>query len=77
MNVIGKYAPVSNQSVGMVRESKNAKGKSTVIIDETIIAPDSMIYPTNSINDIIMEYGSKSIIGQFKACMCRQMTSKY
>jgi ferredoxin len=76
MNVIGKYAPVSNQSVGMVRESKNAKGKSTVIINETIIAPDSKIYPTNSINDIIMEYGSKSIIGQFKACMCRLMTSK-
>ena len=76
MNVIGKYAPVSNQSVGMVRESKNAKGKSTVIINETIIAPDSKIYPTNSINDIIMEYGSKRIIGQFKACMCRPMTSK-
>ena len=76
MNVIGKYAPVSNQSVGMVRESKNAKGKSTVIINETIIAPDFKIYPTNSINDIIMEYGSKSIIGQFKACMCRLMTSK-
>jgi ferredoxin len=76
MNVIGKYAPVSNHSVGMVHESKNAKGKSNVIIDETIIAPDSKIYPTNSINDMIMEYGSKSIIGQFKACMCRQMTSK-
>jgi ferredoxin len=76
MNVIGKYAPVSNHSVGMVHESKNAKGKSTVIINETIIAPDSKIYPTNSINDLIMEYGSKSIIGQFKACMCRQMTSK-
>ena len=73
MDVMGRYAPVSNQSVGMVRESKNAKGKSTIIIDETIIAPDSKIYPTNSINDMIMEYGNKSIIGQFKACMCRQV----
>ena len=73
MNVIGKYAPVSNQSVGMVHESKNEKGKSTVIINETIVAPDSRIYPTNSINDMIMEYGTKSIIGQFKACMCRQV----
>ena len=75
MDIIGKYAPVSNQSVGMVRESKNAKGKSTIIIDEKIIAPDSMIYPTNTINDMIMEYGSKSIIGQFKACMCRKVAA--
>ena len=64
MNVIGKYAPVSNQSVGMVHESKNAKGKSTVIIHETILAPDSKIYPTNSNKYMIMEYGSKNIIGQ-------------
>jgi ferredoxin len=76
MDVVGKYSPVSNQSVGMVREAKNAKGKSTIIINETIIAPDSKIYPTNSINDMIMEYGTKSIIGQFKACMCRQVTAK-
>jgi len=75
MNVVGKYAPATNQSVGTVRESKNAKGKSTIIIDEKIVAPDSKIYPTSSINDMIMEYGTKSIIGQFKACMCRQMTS--
>jgi Pyruvate/2-oxoacid:ferredoxin oxidoreductase delta subunit len=76
MNVISKYVPATNQSVGTVRESKNAKGKSTIIIDEKIVAPDSKIYPTSSINDMIMEYGTKSIIGQFKACMCRQMTSK-
>jgi Pyruvate/2-oxoacid:ferredoxin oxidoreductase delta subunit len=75
MDIMGRYAPVTNQSVGMVREAKNTKGKSTIIIDEKIIAPDSMIYPTNSINDMIMEYGSKSIIGQFKACMCRQVAS--
>ncbi len=76
MNVVSKYVPATNQSVGTVRESKNAKGKSTIIIDEKIVAPDSKIYPTSSINDMIMEYGTKSIIGQFKACMCRQMTSK-
>jgi ferredoxin len=75
MNVVSKYAPATNQSVGTVRESKNAKGKSTIIIDEKIIAPDSKIYPTSSINDMIMEYGTKSIIGQFKACMCRQVSS--
>jgi ferredoxin len=73
MNMIGKYANISNQSVGMVRESKNIKGKSTIVVDEKIIAPDSRIYPTNSINDLIMEYGTKNIIGQFKACMCRQI----
>ena len=76
MNVVSKYASATNQSVGTVRESKNAKGKSSIIIDEKIIAPDSKIYPTSSINDMIMEYGTKSIIGQFKACMCRQMNSK-
>ncbi|MCX5849795.1 MAG: 4Fe-4S binding protein [Deltaproteobacteria bacterium] len=76
MDIIGRLSPVTNQSVGTVYESKNAKGKSTIIIDETIVAPDSMIYPTSSINDMIKEYGSKSIIGQFKACMCREMTSQ-
>jgi Pyruvate/2-oxoacid:ferredoxin oxidoreductase delta subunit len=75
MDIVGKYAPVSNQSVGTVYETKNAKGKSTIIIDEKIVVPDSRIYPTSSINDMIMEYGTKSIIGQFKACMCRQMTA--
>ncbi|MGP8153850.1 MAG: 4Fe-4S binding protein [Smithella sp.] len=75
MDVMGKYASTSNQSVGMVHESKNAKGKSTIIINEAINLSDSNIYPTNSINDMIMEYGSKSIIGQFKACMCRQVAS--
>lgn len=75
MNVVSKYVPATNQSVGTVRESKNAKGKSTIIIDEKIVAPDSKIYPTSSINDMIMEYGTKSIIGQFKACMCRQVMS--
>jgi len=75
MDVMGRYASISNQSVGMVHEAKNAKGKSTIVIDEKIAVPDSNIYPTNSINDIIMEYGKKSIIGQFKACMCRQVAS--
>ncbi|KFO66936.1 hypothetical protein ER57_14290 [Smithella sp. SCADC] len=74
MNIMTKFASVSNQSVGSVPESKDAKGKSKIIIDEKIVAPDSRIYPTSTINDIIMEYGSKSIIGQFKACMCRKVT---
>lgn len=75
MNVMGRYASISNQSVGMVLESKNTKGKSTIVIDEEIVVPDSNIYPTNSINDMIMEYGKKSVIGQFKKCMCRQVMS--
>ena len=75
MNIFGKHTNISNQSVGIVRESKNAQGKSSITIDEKITVPDSKIYPTNSINDLIMAYGKKSIIGQFKACMCRQMTA--
>ncbi len=75
MNMMGRYASVSNQSVGMVRESKNAKGKSTIVVDETIAVPDSRVYPTNSINDMIMEFGKKSIIGQFKKCMCRHVAA--
>lgn len=75
MNAIGKYTNISNQSVGIVRESKNARGKSTIVIDEKITVPDSKIYPASSINDLIREYGTKSIIGQFKACMCRQITA--
>lgn len=74
MDLMGKYAPVSNQSVGTVREAKNEKGKSKIIIDEKIVVQDSMIYPASSINDMISDYGSKSIIGQFKACMCRKVT---
>jgi ferredoxin len=75
MDAMGRYASISNQSIGMVHVSKNTKGKSTIVIDEKILVPDSNIYPTNSINDMIMEYGKKSIIGQFKACMCRQVAS--
>lgn len=75
MNAIGRHAQISNQSVGIVRESRDNKGKSKIVIDEKIIVPDSKIYPTSSINDLIMESGTKSIIGQFRACMCRQMTA--
>ena len=75
MNIMIKHKRAINQSVGTVHESKNAKGKSTIIIDEKISVPDSRIFPTSSVNDMIIEYGSKSIIGQFNACMCRQMTS--
>jgi Pyruvate/2-oxoacid:ferredoxin oxidoreductase delta subunit len=76
MDMMGKYAPVTNQSVGTVYESKSAKGKSTIVINEKIVAPDSEIYPASSINDMIMEYGRNSVIGQFKACMCREMTQQ-
>lgn len=75
MDLVGRFMSVSNQSVGIVREEKNAKGKSRIIIDEEVVVPDSRIYPTNSINDMIMEYGKKSVIGQFKACMCRQISA--
>jgi len=75
MNMMTKFQRVSNQSVGSVPESKNEKGKSKIIIDEKIIASDSKIYPMNSVTDLIMEYGTKSMIGQFKACMCRQVTA--
>lgn len=76
MDIMGKYTPVTNQSVGTVYESKNEKGKSKIIINETVVAPDSQIYPASSINDMIMEYGKKSVIGQFKKCMCRELTSQ-
>jgi Pyruvate/2-oxoacid:ferredoxin oxidoreductase delta subunit len=74
MNLMAKRAPISHQSVGILHESKDAKGKSTVTINRVINVPDSKIYPTKSVNDLILEYGSKSIIGQFN-CMCRRITS--
>jgi Pyruvate/2-oxoacid:ferredoxin oxidoreductase delta subunit len=73
MDIMGRHAPLSNQSVGTVYESKNAKGKSTIVINEQVAVPDSRIYPASSVNDMIMEYGTKSVIGQFKACMCRKV----
>lgn len=76
MNVMNRVTPVTNQSVGTVYESKNDKGKSRIIINEQVVVPDSGIYPASSVNDMILEYGSKSIIGQFKACMCREMTAQ-
>jgi ferredoxin len=74
INMKARNAPVSNQSIGIVDEYKNDKGKSIININRAINVPDSKIYPTNSINDLIEEYGSKSIIGQFP-CMCRRMQS--
>ena len=73
MNVTIRTAPVTNQSVGLVHETKDAKGKSIINIDHTINVPDSKIYPTNSVNDLIREYGTKSVIGQL-TCMCRRVT---
>jgi len=73
MNVTIRTASVTNQSVGLVHETKDAKGKSIINIDHTINVPDSKIYPTNSVNDLIREYGTKSVIGQF-TCMCRRVT---
>jgi ferredoxin len=73
MNVAIRKAPVSNQSVGLVHETKDAKGKSIININHTINVPDSKIYPTNSVNDLILEYGTKSVIGQL-TCMCRRVT---
>jgi ferredoxin len=74
MNMSIRKAPVSNHSVGMVHETKDAKGKSIVDINRTVTSSDSKIYPTNSVNDLIHEYGTKSVIGQLK-CMCRQVTT--
>ena len=68
-----KKARVNNQSIGLVREHKNEKGKSIIDINQRVDAPDSKVYPTKSINDLISEYGSNSIIGQFKTCMCRRL----
>ena len=74
MNMTLRKAPVTNQSVGLVHETKNAKGKSIININHKINVPDSKIYPTNSVNDLILEYGTKSVIGQL-TCMCRRVMS--
>ena len=73
MNMTIRKAPVSNQSVGLVHETKDARGKSIININHTINVSDSKIYPTNSVNDLIHEYGTKSVIGQL-TCMCRRIT---
>jgi ferredoxin len=73
MNLTIRTAPVTNQSVGLVHETKDAKGKSIININHTINVPDSKIYPTSSVNDLILEYGTKSVIGQL-TCMCRRVT---
>jgi ferredoxin len=73
MNVTIRTAPATNQSVGLVHATKDAKGKSIININHTINVPDSKIYPTNSVNDLIREYGTKSVIGQL-TCMCRRVT---
>ena len=74
MNMSFRRASVINQSVGLVNEYKNEKGKSIININHSIDLPDSKIYPTRSVNDLIREYGSNSVIGQF-TCMCRRVTS--
>jgi hypothetical protein len=74
MNIKARKAHFSNQSAGFVDEFKNEKGKSIINVHRSIDVPDSKVYPTHSINDLIKEYGSKSIIGQF-TCMWRRMKS--
>jgi len=74
MNLTMKKSKSPHQSVGRVHAIKDSKGKSIVTINHKIDAPDSRIYPTNSVNDLILEYGTKSVIGQL-TCMCRRVTS--
>ncbi len=74
MNMMARKADVTNQSVGLVRESKNERGKSIININQSLSVPDSKVYPTNSVIDLIHEYGTKSVIGQF-TCMCRRITA--
>jgi ferredoxin len=74
MNIMTRNRHISNQSVGVVHAHKNEKGKSIINIDETITVGGSKIYPTKSVNDLIREYGDKSVIGQFN-CMCRRVMS--
>lgn len=74
MNMQAKNAPVTNQSIGIVEAYKDEKGKSVINVDRSIHTPDSKIYPTTTVNDLIREYGNRSVIGQF-TCMCRRMKS--
>ncbi|MFX0198001.1 MAG: 4Fe-4S binding protein [Candidatus Hodarchaeota archaeon] len=71
-NLIARKEPVSNQSIGVVDEYKDEKGKSIVNIGRAVDIQDSKVYPTNTVNDLIHEYGTKSVIGQF-ICMCRRL----
>lgn len=73
MNRVLRSSKISNQSVGTVSEVKNEKGKSIININRTIDVPDSKIYPTSSVIDMLREYGTKSTLGQFP-CMCRRVT---
>ncbi len=73
MNSMSRNARVSNQSVGTVMSVKDAKGKSIININQSLDVPDSNIYPTSSVIDMLREYGTKSVLGQFP-CMCRRVT---
>jgi Pyruvate/2-oxoacid:ferredoxin oxidoreductase delta subunit len=75
MNAFQRLSAATNQSVGAVRETGGGKKKSTIEINEDVNVSDSKIYPSQFLNDIILEYGKKGVMGQFKACMCRQITS--
>ncbi len=73
-NTMIRMGRVDNQSVGLVRSHKDQKGKSIISIEESVEVPDSRIYPTKSVNDLILEYGARSVIGQLP-CMCRRILS--
>jgi ferredoxin len=74
MNMKARNAPATNQSIGIVEAYKDEKGRSIINVNRSVNTPDSKIYPTNTVNDLIQEFGSKSIIGQH-TCMCRRMKS--
>ena len=74
INMALSKSSVTHQSVGLVHATRNARGKSIINIHQTINVPDTKIYPTRSINDLIHDYGTKGVIGQL-TCMCRRITS--
>jgi len=73
-NAILRSALKPNQSVGIVESSEDARKKTVIDVNRTISAPDSKIYPTRTVNDLIEEYGNKNAIAQFP-CMCRHSYS--
>ncbi|MDY6933817.1 MAG: 4Fe-4S binding protein [Spirochaetota bacterium] len=69
---IKRSMKIPNQSVGFNEFPLKSNKKKKIEINRSISESDSKIYPMNSVNDLIKEFGSKNMIAQFP-CMCRHM----
>lgn len=70
-NIMVRHTQKPNQSVAVINPSGEAGKKTKIDVSRAIKVSESKVYPTQSVNEIIEQYGEENPIGLVH-CFCRQ-----